>query len=173
MQWKKKTYQKVNQDMANGQYQLFLQLAPVQSMTWDLLKHEIKSIESSAKVQVIKRSLMKKQHTEAITHKTVLNSHGTTALVTCESLNTFKRIVKNLFFQNNSLNQFQNKPLVLIHGKMLDVDVNFYDLQRLSLLEPQQSKTLQLFKKPSTVFCTKLQTNNVFFLKLLKASNEN
>ena len=173
MQWKKKTYQKVNQDMANGQYQLFLQLAPVQSMTWDLLKHEIKSIESSAKVQVIKRSLMKKQHTEAVTHKTVLNSHGTTALVTCESLNTFKRIVKNLFFQNNSLNQFQNKPLVLIHGKMLDVDVNFYDLQRLSLLEPQQSKTLQLFKKPSTVFCTKLQTKNLFFLKLLKASNEN
>ena len=173
MQWKKKTYQKVNQDMANSPYQLFLQLAPVQSMTWGLLKHEIKSIESSAKVQVIKRSLMKKQHTEAVTHKAVLNSHGTTALVTCESLNTFKRIVKNLFFQNNSLNQFQNKPLVLIHGKMLDVDVNFYDLQRLSSLESQQSKTLQLFKKPSTVFCTKLQTKNLFFLKLLKASNEN
>jgi len=134
----------------------FLQLAPVQSMTWDLLKHEIKSIESSAKVQVIKRSLMKKQHTEAVTHKAVLNSHGTTALVTCESLNTFKRIVKNLFFQNNSLKQIQNKPLVLIHGKMLDVDVNFYDLQRLSSLESQQSKTLQLFKKPSTVFLYKI-----------------
>jgi hypothetical protein len=46
-------------------------------------------------------------------------------------------------------------------------------LQRLSSLESQQSKTLQLFKKPSTVFCTKLQTKNLFFLKLLKASNEN
>jgi hypothetical protein len=85
--------------MANSPYQLFLQLVPVQCVTWGLLKHEISTMESSAKLQVVRRSLMKKQDTKALSQTSVMNSHGTTALLTCGSLETFKKIVKNLFFQ--------------------------------------------------------------------------
>ena len=67
----------------------------------------------------------------------------------------------------------QNKPLVLVHGKIRDVYVNFYDLQRLSSLEQESLGTLQRIKKPNVVFCAKLQNKNLLFLKLLKASNEN
>jgi ribosomal protein L10 len=173
MQWKKKTNKKVVQEMANSPYQLFLQLVPVQCVTWGLLKHEISTMESSAKLQIVRRSLMKKQDSKALSQTSVMNSHGTTALLTCGSLETFKKIVKNLFFQKNSWMKTQNKPLILVHGKIRDVYVNFYDLQRLSSLEHESLGTLQRIKKPSAVFCAKLQNKNLLFLKLLKASNEN
>ena len=173
MQWEKKTNKKVVQEMANSPYQLFLQLVPVQCVTWGLLKHEISTMESSAKLQVVRRSLMKKQGTKALSQTSVMSSHGTTALLTCGSLGAFKKIVKNLFFQKNSWMKTQNKPLVLVHGKIRDVYVNFYDLQRLSSLEQESLGTLQRIKKPSVVFCAKLQNKNLLFLKLLKASNEN
>jgi ribosomal protein L10 len=105
MQWKKKTNKKVVQEMANSPYQLFLQLVPVQCVTWGLLKHEISTMESSAKLQVVRRSLMKKQGTKALSQTSVMNSHGTTALLTCGSLEAFKKIVKNLFFQKKFLDE--------------------------------------------------------------------
>lgn len=55
MQWKKKTNKKVVQEMAKRPYQLFLQLVPVQCVTWGLLKHEISTMENSAKLQVVRR----------------------------------------------------------------------------------------------------------------------
>ena len=67
----------------------------------------------------------------------------------------------------------QNKPLVLVHGKIRDFSMKFYDLQRLSSLEQESLGTLQRIKKPRGVFCAKLQNKNLLFLKLLKASNEN
>ena len=122
-------------------------------------------MESSAKLQVVRRSLMKKQGTKALSQTSVMNSHGTTALLTCGSFEAFKKIVKNLFFQKNSWVKTQNKPLVLVHGKIQDVYVNFYDLQRLSSLEQESLGTLQRIKKPSVVFCAKLQNKNLLFLK--------
>jgi hypothetical protein len=117
---------------------------------------------------------MKKQTTSTLYKKPVRFSHGTTVLLTCSSFDSFQKIVNNLFFQKKKLPQTQqNKPVLLVHGKIQNTYINFYDLKRLSSLPQQSIATVELIKKPSRNFCNQLQKKTFLFLKLLKASNEN
>ncbi len=91
---------------------------PSNSLSWGNLKNEIATIERAAKLQIVKKSLMKKQTTSTLCHKPVRFSHGTTVLLTCSSFDSFQKIVNNLFFQKKKLPQTQqNKPVLLVHGK--------------------------------------------------------
>ncbi len=174
MQWKKKTNRKMANEMEKSPFQLVFQLVPANSVSWGNLKNEIATIESSAKLQIVKKSLMKKQTTSTLYKKPVRFSHGTTVLLTCSSFDSFQKIVNNLFFQKKKLPQTQqNKPVLLVHGKIQNTYINFYDLKRLSSLPQQSISTVELIKKPSRNFCNQLQKKTFLFLKLLKASNEN
>ena len=174
MQWKKKTNRKMANEMGKNPFQLVCQLVPSNSLSWGNLKNEIATIERAAKLQIVKKSLMKKQTTSTLCHKPVRFSHGTTVLLTCSSFDSFQKIVNNLFFQKKKLPQTQqNKPVLLVHGKIQNTYINFYDLKRLSSLPQQSITTVELIKKPSRNFCNQLQKKTFLFLKLLKASNEN
>ena len=99
MQWKKKTNRKMANEMGKNPFQLVFQLVPSNSVSWGNLKNEIATIERAAKLQNVKKSLMKKQMTSTSCQKPVRFSHGTTALLTCSSFDSFQKSVNNLFFQ--------------------------------------------------------------------------
>ena len=70
MQWKKKTNRKMANEMKKNPFQLVFQLVPANSVSWGDLKNEIATIERTAKLQIVKKSLMKKQTTSTLYKKT-------------------------------------------------------------------------------------------------------
>ena len=173
MQWKKKTQQRMEQEGKKNPYHLLLQLVPTQPRTWALLKHEIAEIERSAKLHLVRKSLVKKTNTPIGQTKREVTSQGITVLLTCPSFTALQKITNHFFFHKNDNLQTNNQPLVLISGKAQNVQLNFYDLQCLSSLPNKEVSALQLFKQPGNIFHEKLQQRFLVFLKLLRANNEN